>query len=124
MFYLLYLHFADVAKDYPLLHLIQYQTVRVALAMATARRAASATASAPIGVTMGAASASRAPSRPISLRQASGSNATPRTVGRSRAHQPSVPWSLGYRFLDSQAAEKFRRQSITAKILTASGSTR
>jgi phospho-N-acetylmuramoyl-pentapeptide-transferase len=36
MFYLLYLQFADVAKDYPLLHLIQYQTVRVALAMATA----------------------------------------------------------------------------------------
>jgi len=36
MFYLLYLQFADVAKDYPLLHLVQYQTVRVALAMATA----------------------------------------------------------------------------------------
>jgi len=36
MFYLLYLQFADVAQDYPLLNLIQYQTVRVALAMATA----------------------------------------------------------------------------------------
>ncbi|GAA0390194.1 phospho-N-acetylmuramoyl-pentapeptide-transferase [Brevundimonas terrae] len=36
MFYLLYLHYADIAQDYPLLHLIQYQTVRVALAMATA----------------------------------------------------------------------------------------
>ena len=36
MFYLLYLQFADVAKDYPLLNLIQYQTVRVGLAMMTA----------------------------------------------------------------------------------------
>ena len=36
MFYLLYLHYADIAKDYPLLNLVQYQTVRVALAMATA----------------------------------------------------------------------------------------
>ncbi|QDH74127.1 phospho-N-acetylmuramoyl-pentapeptide-transferase [Brevundimonas sp. M20] len=36
MFYLLYLYFQDVAPDYPLLNLIQYQTVRVALAMATA----------------------------------------------------------------------------------------
>ena len=36
MFYLLYLHYADVAQDYPLLNLVQYQTVRVALAMATA----------------------------------------------------------------------------------------
>jgi phospho-N-acetylmuramoyl-pentapeptide-transferase len=36
MFYLLYLYYADVAQDYPLLNLIQYQTVRVALAMATA----------------------------------------------------------------------------------------
>lgn len=36
MFYLLYLYYADVAQEYPLLHLIQYQTVRVALAMATA----------------------------------------------------------------------------------------
>src|SRR5690606_31686524 len=36
MFYLLYLYYADVAKDYPLLNLVQYQTVRVALAMATA----------------------------------------------------------------------------------------
>jgi len=36
MFYLLYLHYADVASHYPLLNLIQYQTVRVALAMATA----------------------------------------------------------------------------------------
>lgn len=36
MFYLLYLYFQDVAQDYPLLNLIQYQTVRVALAMATA----------------------------------------------------------------------------------------
>jgi phospho-N-acetylmuramoyl-pentapeptide-transferase len=36
MFYLLYLYFADVAQDYPLLNLVQYQTVRVALAMATA----------------------------------------------------------------------------------------
>ena len=36
MFYLLYLYYADIAQEYPLLHLIQYQTVRVALAMATA----------------------------------------------------------------------------------------
>ena len=36
MFYLLYLHYADIAQDYPLLNLVQYQTVRVALAMATA----------------------------------------------------------------------------------------
>ena len=36
MFYLLYLYFGDAAKDYPLLNLVQYQTVRVALAMATA----------------------------------------------------------------------------------------
>ena len=36
MFYLLYLYYADVAQDYPLLNLVQYQTVRVALAMATA----------------------------------------------------------------------------------------
>ena len=36
MFYLLYLTFQDAAQDYPLLNLIQYQTVRVALAMATA----------------------------------------------------------------------------------------
>ena len=36
MFYLLYLYFADVAQDYPLLNLIQYQTVRVGLATATA----------------------------------------------------------------------------------------
>ncbi|MBA4803951.1 MAG: phospho-N-acetylmuramoyl-pentapeptide-transferase [Brevundimonas sp.] len=36
MFYLLYLYYADVARDYPLLNLVQYQTVRVALAMATA----------------------------------------------------------------------------------------
>lgn len=36
MFYLLYLYYADIAQDYPLLNLIQYQTVRVALAMATA----------------------------------------------------------------------------------------
>jgi phospho-N-acetylmuramoyl-pentapeptide-transferase len=36
MFYLLYLYYADVAQDYPLLTLVQYQTVRVALAMATA----------------------------------------------------------------------------------------
>ena len=36
MFYLLYLYYADVAQDYPLLNLVQYQTVRVALAMLTA----------------------------------------------------------------------------------------
>ena len=36
MFYLLYLYYADVAQNYPLLNLSQYQTVRVALAMATA----------------------------------------------------------------------------------------
>jgi len=36
LFYLLYLYYADVAQDYPLLNLIQYQTVRVGLAMATA----------------------------------------------------------------------------------------
>ncbi|MFN4091277.1 MAG: phospho-N-acetylmuramoyl-pentapeptide-transferase [Brevundimonas sp.] len=36
MFYLLYLYYADIAQDYPLLNLVQYQTVRVALAMATA----------------------------------------------------------------------------------------
>ena len=36
MFYLLYLYYADIAQDYPLLNLIQYQTVRVGLAMATA----------------------------------------------------------------------------------------
>ena len=36
MFYLLYLYYADVADQYPLLNLVQYQTVRVALAMATA----------------------------------------------------------------------------------------
>ena len=36
MFYLLYLYYADVAHQYPLLNLVQYQTVRVALAMATA----------------------------------------------------------------------------------------
>ena len=36
MFYLLYLYYADVAQDYPLLNLVQYQTVRVGLAMATA----------------------------------------------------------------------------------------
>jgi len=36
MFYLLYLYYADIAQDYPLLNLIQYQTVRVALAMVTA----------------------------------------------------------------------------------------
>jgi phospho-N-acetylmuramoyl-pentapeptide-transferase len=36
MFYLLYLYYADVAQNYPLLNLVQYQTVRVALAMATA----------------------------------------------------------------------------------------
>ena len=36
MFYLLYLYYADVAQDYPLLNLVQYQTVRVALALATA----------------------------------------------------------------------------------------
>ncbi len=36
MFYLRYLYYADVAQDYPLLNLVQYQTVRVALAMATA----------------------------------------------------------------------------------------
>jgi phospho-N-acetylmuramoyl-pentapeptide-transferase len=36
MFYLLYLHYAEFAADYPLLNLVQYQTVRVALAMATA----------------------------------------------------------------------------------------
>ena len=36
MYYLLYLYYADVAQDYPLLNLVQYQTVRVALAMATA----------------------------------------------------------------------------------------
>lgn len=36
MFYLLYLHYAEFASDYPLLNLVQYQTVRVALAMATA----------------------------------------------------------------------------------------
>ena len=36
MFYLIYLYYADVAGDYPLLNLVQYQTVRVALAMATA----------------------------------------------------------------------------------------
>ena len=36
MFYLLYLYYADVAHQYPLLNLIQYQTVRTALALATA----------------------------------------------------------------------------------------
>jgi phospho-N-acetylmuramoyl-pentapeptide-transferase len=36
MIYLLYLYFENVAQDYPLLNLVQYQTVRVALAMATA----------------------------------------------------------------------------------------
>ncbi|WP_374275308.1 phospho-N-acetylmuramoyl-pentapeptide-transferase [Brevundimonas sp.] len=36
MFYLLYLYFADIASGYPLLNLIQYQTVRVGLAMVTA----------------------------------------------------------------------------------------
>lgn len=36
MFYLIYLYYADIAGDYPLLNLVQYQTVRVALAMATA----------------------------------------------------------------------------------------
>jgi phospho-N-acetylmuramoyl-pentapeptide-transferase len=36
MFYLLYLLNADVAQDYPLLNLLQYQTVRVGLAMMTA----------------------------------------------------------------------------------------
>ena len=34
MFYLLYLYYADVAHQYPLLNLIQYQTVRTALAAA------------------------------------------------------------------------------------------
>ena len=38
MFYLLYLHYADVARDYPLLNLIQYQTVRTGLALLTAIR--------------------------------------------------------------------------------------
>ncbi len=36
MIYLLYLYYADIAQDYPLLNLVQYQTVRVGLAMATA----------------------------------------------------------------------------------------
>ena len=36
MFYLLYLYYADVAHQYPLLNLIQYQTVRTALALAVA----------------------------------------------------------------------------------------
>ena len=36
MFYLLYLYYADVAHQYPLLNLVQYQTVRTALALATA----------------------------------------------------------------------------------------
>ena len=35
MFYLLYLQFADLAQDYPLLNLLQYQTVRVGLALFT-----------------------------------------------------------------------------------------
>lgn len=35
MFYLLYLYFADFAQDYPLLNLLQYQTVRVGLALFT-----------------------------------------------------------------------------------------
>ena len=36
MFYLLYLYYADIAHQYPLLNLVQYQTVRMALALATA----------------------------------------------------------------------------------------
>ena len=36
MFYLLYLHYAELAQDYPLLNLVQYQTVRVGLALFTA----------------------------------------------------------------------------------------
>lgn len=36
MFYLLYLTYADLAQDYPLLNLLQYQTVRVGLALFTA----------------------------------------------------------------------------------------
>ena len=35
MFYLLYLQFAELAQDYPLLNLLQYQTVRVGLALFT-----------------------------------------------------------------------------------------
>ena len=35
MFYLLYLTFADFAQEYPLLNLLQYQTVRVGLALFT-----------------------------------------------------------------------------------------
>jgi len=35
MFYLIYLYYADIAADYPLLNLVQYQTVRVGLALAT-----------------------------------------------------------------------------------------
>ncbi|MBU4238472.1 MAG: phospho-N-acetylmuramoyl-pentapeptide-transferase, partial [Alphaproteobacteria bacterium] len=42
MFYLLYLYYADVAHQYPLLNLIQYQTVRAALALATAAIVAAA----------------------------------------------------------------------------------
>ena len=36
MFYLLYLYYAALAQDYPLLNLLQYQTVRVGLALFTA----------------------------------------------------------------------------------------
>lgn len=36
MFYLLYLQFSELAQDYPLLNLLQYQTVRVGLALFTA----------------------------------------------------------------------------------------
>ncbi|MDO1559748.1 phospho-N-acetylmuramoyl-pentapeptide-transferase [Brevundimonas sp. 2R-24] len=36
MFYLLYLKFAGLASDYPLLNLLQYQTVRIGLALVTA----------------------------------------------------------------------------------------
>lgn len=36
MFYLIYLAFADLASEYPLLNLLQYQTVRVGLALMTA----------------------------------------------------------------------------------------
>ena len=36
MIYLLYLYYADIAQAYPLLNLVQYQTVRVGLALVTA----------------------------------------------------------------------------------------